>query len=75
MLKNAAGADLFFDDMEGGSVGWKATGQWHLSEEGGCASPAFASPITAWYFGQDSSCNYDVGGAASGTLTSPISRR
>jgi hypothetical protein len=56
--------------MEGGSSGWTATGLWHQAQSSGCVSPAYASPVTAWYFGQASSCNYATGSTTSGSLTS-----
>jgi hypothetical protein len=62
--------DLFSDDMEG-SIAWTATGLWHRATSSSCASPGYASAVTAWYFGQDSSCNYDTGSTTSGSLTSP----
>jgi len=63
--------DLFFDDMEGAASGWTATGLWHRAQSGSCATPAYASAVSAWYFGQESTCNYDSGATAKGTLTSP----
>jgi hypothetical protein len=68
-VKNAD-ADLFFDDMEGGAGGWTATGLWHRTQSGTCASPAHASPVSAWYFGQDATCDFKTGAAVKGSLTS-----
>jgi hypothetical protein len=68
-VKNTV-ADLFFDDMEGGAGGWTATGLWHRTQSGACASPAHASPVSAWYFGQDASCDFDTGSQVQGSLTS-----
>jgi hypothetical protein len=62
--------DLFSDDMESGSGNWTATGLWHLAQSGTCASPAYGSAVSAWYFGQDSGCNFKGSGAVKGTLTS-----
>ena len=66
----ASQTDLFFDDMESGTGNWTATGLWHLAQSGSCATPAYASAVGAWYFGQDSGCNYDTSSATTGTLTS-----
>jgi hypothetical protein len=66
---------LFTDDAESGSGGWTATGFWHLTSSSPCAAPdpAYVSPTSAWYYGQDSTCNYDTGTSSnSGTLTSPV---
>jgi hypothetical protein len=62
--------DLFSDDMESGSGNWTATGQWHLAQNGSCASPAYGSAVSAWYFGKDSGCTFKDSGAVKGTLTS-----
>ena len=62
--------DLFYDDMESGATGWTATGLWHLSQGSTCASPGSSSGHGAWYFGQDSGCNYKASGTAKGSLTS-----
>jgi len=64
------GAQLFFDDMEGGAAGWTASGLWHLAQGSTCAVPAASSGSRAWYFGQSSGCNYKTGAAVKGTLTS-----
>ena len=65
---------LFFDNMERGSSQWATTGLWHLAQDGNLCGNSY-SPITSWYYGQDSSCTYDIGTANSGSLTtvSPIS--
>lgn len=61
------------DDFEGSVAGWTASGLWHLATNSGCAAPqnGYNSPVNAFYYGQDSSCDYDTGSANSGTLTSP----
>ena len=69
-VSNGGGGDLFFDDMESGAGGWTATGLWHRAQSGSCASPAYASPVSAWYFGQDSTCSFDTNAAVKGSLTS-----
>ena len=58
-------ATLFFDDMESGTNGWVATGQWHRSIR------RAASGSYSWWFGQEASGDYDTGARAFGTLTSP----
>ena len=62
------------DDFEGDNSDWTTTGLWHAVANSNCASPenGFNSPVTAFYFGQDSTCNYDTGGTSSGSLTSPV---
>jgi len=60
------------DSFENGISGWTATGLWHEVSDSTCASPGYSSPIGAVYYGQDSSCNYDTGGANSGTFVSPV---
>lgn len=64
----------FNDDFEGDNSDWTSTGLWHLATNSSCASPnpGFTSPVNAFYYGQESSCNYNTGGANSGSLTSPI---
>lgn len=63
------GLEEHFDD---GAPGWTATGMWHLADDTSCASPAYSSPFGAFYFGQESTCNYDSGAQSQGTLTSPV---
>lgn len=55
----------YFDDMESGTNGWTATGLWHQVD--------FIGPDgwRRWWYGQDSTNNYDTGAANSGDLTSP----
>ncbi|GEM_PF-623292 len=56
---------FFRDDMENGSNGWSADGLWHQ------ATNRYTSADHAWYYGIDSSGNYDTGDANSGHLVSP----
>ncbi len=58
------------DDFEGPVATWTPTGLWHAVNNSTCASPGFASPTHAFYYGQDSTCNYNTGVANNGTLTS-----
>ncbi|MBW2734387.1 MAG: hypothetical protein JRH20_18525 [Deltaproteobacteria bacterium] len=71
-VTNTASGDLLNDAMEEGASGWKSTGLWNLASEISCASPSYASGTHAWYFGQQASCNYDIGQRAQGSLTSPL---
>ncbi|MEM7586959.1 MAG: M36 family metallopeptidase, partial [Acidobacteriota bacterium] len=61
------------DDFEGDNSDWSATGLWHEVANSGCAAPenGYDSPVTAFYYGQDASCDYATGAATTGTLTSP----
>lgn len=59
------------EDFESGFAGWTASGPWHLVNDSACASPGYGSPVQAMYFGQDASCNYDIGATANGALISP----
>ncbi|MEE8104605.1 MAG: PKD domain-containing protein [Planctomycetota bacterium] len=52
------------DDVEGGAGSWTATGLWHTSTR------RANSASTAWYYGQESTGDYDTGAPNSGTLTS-----
>ncbi|MEM7481793.1 MAG: M36 family metallopeptidase [Acidobacteriota bacterium] len=62
------------DDFEGSVAGWTTSGLWHVATNSTCASPqnGYTSPVNAFYYGQDSTCNYDSGAANSGSLTSPV---
>ena len=60
------------EDFEGGTSGWTATGLWHPVNDSSCASPGYSSPTNAFYWGQDSTCNYLTGAASEGDLTSPL---
>jgi extracellular elastinolytic metalloproteinase len=61
------------EDFENGAVGWTAAGLWHLATDSACPAPepGYSSPLNAFYYGQDATCNYNTGGSNSGTLTSP----
>jgi photosystem II stability/assembly factor-like uncharacterized protein len=64
-------ADLLNCDFESGLPGgWSVTGLWHLTSTaclptGSCGGGSWA------YFGQDSTCTFNTGARASGTLRSP----
>ncbi|MEW6718514.1 MAG: pre-peptidase C-terminal domain-containing protein, partial [Chloroflexota bacterium] len=57
----------FFDDLEGGTVGWTNTGLWHLAT----SSDKAHSGTHVWWYGDDGEGTYDTGGTHSGDLTSP----
>jgi extracellular elastinolytic metalloproteinase len=59
------------EDFESGAGSWSASGLWHLASSSSCASPGHSSPVNAFYYGQDSTCDYNTGSGHSGTLTSP----
>lgn len=61
----------FFDDMEAGLSGWAADGLWHQVQDGVSPYPNSFSPTHSWWYGQDSTGDYDTGSANSGNLTSP----
>jgi carboxypeptidase T len=66
-------APVFEANFENGAAGWTTSGLWHLVTSTGCTSPepGASSPPNAMYYGQDSSCNFDVG-TTSGNLISPV---
>ena len=69
-------AIVFSDDFESGAPGWTTvddiysskSGLWHLSNH------RYGSPNTAFYYGQESSLNYDTGGVgnAGSLISAPI---
>jgi hypothetical protein len=61
----------FFDDMESGINGWSTDGLWHQVQDGVSPYPNSHSPTHSWWYGQDSTGDYNTGGANSGNLTSP----
>ena len=70
------GTGGLLDDFESGASAWSVTGLWHLATDSQCTAPApgFASPVTAFYFGQDARCDYNTQARVSGNLTSrPVS--
>jgi len=62
---------FFEDDMESGENGWTSTGLWHIVPEGSSCNEAHGG-VNSWYYGQESSCDFDTGSQTSGTLTSPV---
>ena len=71
IVVNVTPPPLFAESFEDGAAGWTATGLWHLVTNTSCTTPSAPSLPNAMYYGQDSTCNYDVG-ANSGTLDSPL---
>ncbi|MCP4662096.1 MAG: S8 family serine peptidase [bacterium] len=67
---DAGGGGGLDDDLEGSTSGWTTSGLWHLTDNSGCASPGYSSATHAFYYGQDSGCNYDAGDTT-GDLISP----
>jgi tetratricopeptide (TPR) repeat protein len=61
----------FDEDFEAGAGEWSTSGLWHLVSSSSCASPGYASPVSAMYYGQDSACNFATGSRTSGDLISP----
>jgi predicted secreted protein len=59
------------DDMEHGLNEWNADGLWHQVEDGVGPYPNSHSPTHSWWYGLDSSGNYDTGAANADALTSP----
>lgn len=60
------------ETFEGGLGAWTTSGLWHLTNNSSCASPGYSSPTGAIYYGQDSGCTYNTGGATTGDLVSPV---
>ena len=60
----------YTDDMESGTNDWGATGLWHQVGPGSPYSES-RSGTHSWWYGQDSTGNYNTGAANSGDLTSP----
>jgi subtilisin family serine protease/PKD repeat protein len=64
---------VFSDDMENSQNGWTVDGTggipnpslWHQSQR------RAASPTNSWYYGQESTGNYNTGMANQGSITSP----
>lgn len=64
----------FFDDVEAGTNGWTASGLWHVtSDASACTFAEGHSPSRAWWYGQESTCNYRTCGGCTnfGSLVSP----
>jgi uncharacterized protein YjiK len=60
----------YVDDMENGTNDWSATGMWHQVDDSS-PYPESHSGVHSWWYGQDSTGNYDTGITNVGNLTSP----
>ena len=60
----------FEDDVETGIGSWEATGLWHRVDASS-AYPQSASGFASWWYGQESTGDYDTGSTTTGGLTSP----
>ena len=60
----------FADDFENGIGEWTASGLWHQVDSTSPYSQSY-SGSHSWWYGQESTGNYDTGIANSGDLTSP----
>ena len=65
------GTAVFTDDFESGAAGWTGTGLWHLTTACSAPLPGHSTPTT-FYYGQETTCNFDTGSANAGTLDSPV---
>jgi hypothetical protein len=66
--------NFFIEDFEAGEAGWVSTGFWHLSSTNPCTgqAPGYTSGPTAWYYGNESKCEYTTGNNPNqGMLLSP----
>jgi hypothetical protein len=60
---------IFWDDFEGANT-WTGTGPWHRVVNGTQCPPMYDSPVTCWYYGDESiGCTYQ--GPVQGILVSP----
>ncbi len=60
---------VFSDDVEAGINGWTPSGLWHITTSN------FNSSNHSWWYGQESTGNYDTGNVRNyGYLTSPLIR-
>lgn len=66
--------ETYFEDFEGDTSDWTATGLWDAASNSDCASPelGYVSRTTSFYYGQEIVCNYNTGAVTAGDLTSPI---
>jgi|GEM_PF-2335980 len=65
---------IFFDDMESGA-NWTPTGLWHpITDTHPSGYGNSYSPVTAWWYGRNSTGNFDTGATNSGEMvtTDPI---
>ncbi|MBI4053917.1 MAG: S8 family serine peptidase [Candidatus Doudnabacteria bacterium] len=62
---------LLSENFEGDVSAWSASGLWHLANDTPCVTPGYKSATHSFYYGKESSCNYDTGKKNTGALTSP----
>ncbi|MDO9538096.1 MAG: Ig-like domain-containing protein, partial [Thermoplasmata archaeon] len=65
---------IFFDDMESGVNGWTVSGLWHMVDNESGAAPQWNLSYSgnwSWWYGQDSTGDYNTGAANTGRLESP----
>lgn len=60
----------YYEDMESGAMGWDASGLWHLVDDTSLYQNS-SSGTTSWWYGQESTGDYDTGSLNTGDLTSP----
>lgn len=61
----------YVDDMESGTNDWTTSGLWHQVNEYTSPYPESNSGSHSWWYGQDTTGDYDTGVDNSGDLTSP----
>lgn len=64
----------FFDDMENGTDDWMPSELWHQVRNQTGTEPPWNITYSgnwSWWYGQDSTGNYDTGSRTAGNLTSP----
>ncbi len=59
--------NYFFDDMESGTANWTTSGLWHLADDSDTYGNSY-SATHSWWFGQNSTGNYDTGAHVTGDL-------
>lgn len=59
-----------YNDFEGDYSGWSTSGLWHRVDESDTYGDSH-SPTHSFWYGQDSTGDYDTGGQTTGTLSSP----
>lgn len=60
------GMPIFVENVEGDTSTWTATGLWHVTTK------RASEGTHAFWYGQESTGNYNTGGTNSGDLTSPV---
>lgn len=60
-----AGTEVFADSFENGAGQWQATGLWHVTER------KAADGASSFWYGDETTGNYNTGAANSGDLVSP----